>query len=169
MNVLCRGDVMQFRRKLPSLTALLALEAAIRLRSVTAAAKELGVTQAAVSRQIALLEEDFGRPLFIRKHRMIEPTASCLILGASLAESFSNLADAVEIIRVNTKEVVTIGATIAFSSFWLLPKLAEFRQAHPGVQIRVASQDADFNLDKGDVDIALRYGSPPFADGTIIA
>jgi LysR family glycine cleavage system transcriptional activator len=160
---------MHFRKKLPSLTALVALEAVIRHRSVTAAAKELGVTQAAVSRQIALLEEEFGRPLFSRGHRAIEPTPSCLILGSALADSFSNIADAVDAVRANVSDVVTIGATIAFSSFWLLPKLAEFRRMHPGIQIRVISQDAKFNMDGGEVDMAFRYGIPPFGDGTVIA
>ncbi|MER9136097.1 LysR substrate-binding domain-containing protein [Mesorhizobium sp. M0830] len=160
---------MYFRRKLPSLTALVALEAAIRHRSVTVAAKELGVTQAAVSRQIALLEEQFGRPLFRRGHRTIEPTPSCLILGDALAESLSAIADAVDVVRSNGSDVVTIGATIAFSSFWLLPKLAELRRLHPRVQIRVISQDTRFNLEAGEVNMAFRYGSPPFHDGMAIA
>jgi len=163
------GAAVHFRKKLPSLTALVALEATIRHRSVTAAARELGVTQAAVSRQIALLEEEFGRPLFSRGHRAIEPTPSCLILGGALAEGFSNIADAVDAVRTNASDVVTIGATIAFSSFWLLPKLAELRQMHPRIQIRVISQDAKFNLEAGEVDIAFRYGIPPFRDGTVIA
>ncbi|WEZ85942.1 LysR family transcriptional regulator (plasmid) [Rhizobium sp. 32-5/1] len=63
------------RRKLPPLTALTAFESAARLLSFTKAANELGVTQAAVSRQIHLLESYFGFPLFIRGHRSIEITA----------------------------------------------------------------------------------------------
>src|SRR4051812_28404497 len=105
-------STVNFRKKLPSLTALVALEATIRHRSVTAAAKELGVTQAAVSRQIAVLEEEFGKPLFSRGHRTIEPTSSCSILGSALAESFANIADAVDAVRANASDVVTIGATI---------------------------------------------------------
>ncbi|MEK1855353.1 MAG: LysR family transcriptional regulator, partial [Phyllobacterium sp.] len=65
---------MNLRRKLPPLTALTAFEAAARLASFTKAANELGVTQAAVSRQIHLLEEQFGFPLFVRFHRKIELT-----------------------------------------------------------------------------------------------
>ena len=160
---------MQFRKKLPSLTALVALEAAIRHRSFTAAAKELGVTQAAVSRLIALLEDDFGRPLFNRGHRTIEPTPACLILGAALAESFSSIADSVDAVRASVSDVVTIGATIAFSSLWLLPKIAEFRQLNPEVQIRVVSQDSKLDLTHGGIDIAVRYGVPPFNDGTVLA
>lgn len=156
---------MHFRKRIPSLPALLFLEAVIRHRSVTAAAAELGVTQAAVSRQIALLEQEFGRPLFIRGHRSITPTHACLMLGTALRDSFSNIADAVEVLSGQSSDMVTIGATIAFSSMWLLPRLAAFRSLHPGVQIRVVSQDTRFNIDAGDIDIVFQYGvsAPPTA------
>jgi LysR family glycine cleavage system transcriptional activator len=160
---------MNFRKKLPSLTALVALEATIRHRSVTAAAKELGVTQAAVSRLVALLEEDFGRPLFNRGHRAIEPTPACLIFGATLADGFSDIADGVEALRGNKSDVVTIGATIAFSSLWLLPKLAEFRSKHSGVQIRVISQEGKFAMDTGEVDMVFHYGLSSPSGTTAIA
>jgi len=160
---------MQFRKRLPSLTALLMLEAVLRRKSFTAAAGELGVTQAAVSRQIALLEEELGEPMFIRKHRAIEPTAACLTLGTALAQSFTTIAEAVDAIKASAQEVVTIGATVAFSSFWLLPRLADFRACNPGVQMRVISQDATINLDSGGIDIAIRFGTPPFGDGMVIA
>ncbi|MCK0197883.1 LysR substrate-binding domain-containing protein [Ancylobacter sp. 6x-1] len=160
---------MQFRRRLPSLTALVALEATIRHRSFTLAAKELGVTQAAVSRQIALLEDDFGQPLFRRGHRSIVPTPACIALGTTLADSFAGIARGVEAIRASTTDTVTIGATIAFSSFWLLPRLGAFRRRQPKVHIRVVSQDTTIDLDRGEVDIAIRYGAPPFADGVVTA
>lgn len=160
---------MQFRKRLPSLTALVTLEAVLRRKSFTTAATELGVTQAAVSRQIALLEEEFGQPLFVRKHRAIEPTAACVSLGATLAKSFADIAESVEAIQSHSQDVVTIGATVAFSSFWLLPRLAEFRRANPGILVRVISQDSPIALDDGEVDVAIRYGMPPFSDGTVIA
>ncbi|WP_064713209.1 LysR substrate-binding domain-containing protein [Rhizobium bangladeshense] len=160
---------MQFRRRLPSLTALVTLEAVLRRKSFTLAAGELGVTQAAVSRQIAVLEEEFGQPLFLRKHRAIEPTAACVNLGVTLAKSFADIAESVEAIQSRGQDVVTIGATIAFSSFWLLPRLAEFRKANPGILVRVISQDSPIALDDGEIDVAIRYGMPPFRDGTVIA
>ncbi|KAA1184864.1 LysR family transcriptional regulator [Rhizobium tropici] len=160
---------MNFRRRIPSLTALMTLEAVLRHRSFTAAAIELGVTQAAVSRQIAALEEELGLPMFVRKHRAIEPTAECLILGTTLAQSFANIADTLDAVRFSQQDVVTIGATVAFSSFWLLPRLAEFRRENSGVQIRVVSQDARIDLDAGGIDIAIRYGRPPFADAKVVA
>ncbi|GES51237.1 MULTISPECIES: LysR substrate-binding domain-containing protein [Rhizobium] len=160
---------MNFRRRIPSLTALMTLEAVLRHRSFTAAAIELGVTQAAVSRQIATLEEELALPMFVRKHRAIEPTAACLTLGTTLAQSFASIADAVDVVRSSQQNVVTIGATVAFSSFWLLPRLTEFRRENAGVQIRVISQDARIDLDAGGIDVAIRYGRPPFADAKIVA
>ncbi len=160
---------MSFRKRLPSLTALIMLEAILRRKSFTAAAAELGVTQAAVSRQIALLEEELGQPMFLRKHRAIEPTAACLALGASLAQSLANILDTIESIKGSAQDVVTIGATVAVSSFWLLPRLADFRAQNPGIQMRVISQDNKIDLDGGQVDIAVRFGVPPFNDGTVIA
>lgn len=169
MNGNVTGHEMQFRRRLPSMTALIMLEAVLRRKSFTLAAGELGVTQAAVSRQIALLEEELGQPMFVRKHRAIEPTAACLVLGASLGQSFSNISDAIDAIKGAAQDVVTIGATVAFSSFWLLPRLADFRAQNPGIQIRVISQDAKIDLDSGAVDLAIRFGLPPFNDATVIA
>lgn len=160
---------MRFRRRLPSMTALLTLEAVLRHRSFTAAASELGVTQAAVSRQIAALEEELGQPLFLRRHRAIEPTPACLSLGASLVQSFTNIAETIETLKAGNDEVVTLGATVAFSSFWLLPRLVTFRRLHPSIQMRVVSQDSRIKLDEGDVDIVIRYGTPPFSDGVTIA
>lgn len=154
---------MHFRRRIPSLTALVTLEAVLRKKSFTTAATELGVTQAAVSRQIALLEEEFGQPLFVRKHRAIEPTAACINLGATLAKSFADIAESVEALQSRSQDVLTIGATVAFSSFWLLPRLAEFRRANPGILVRVISQDSPIALDDGEVDVAIRYGVPPSA------
>lgn len=161
---------MRLLKNVPSLTALVALEAVVRHKSFTEAARELGVTQAAVSRQIAYLEQDFEVSLFNRGHRCVQPTLACAELGALLAEHFSSIASAVEAIRATGKEqVVTIGATVAFSNFWLLSRLIEFRQLHPGVQLRVISQDSKINMESSNVDVAIRYGNPPFDDATVLA
>jgi len=161
---------MTIRKHLPSLNALLVLEAAVRHRSFTAAAVELGVTQAAISRQVALLEEQLGTPLFARRHRAVEPTPQCLLLASSLAISFANIAESVEMVRsAKRQEAVTIGATLAFSTFWLLPRLGEFRKRYPSAQIRVVSQDSRINLGTGEVDVVVRFGMPPFDDGLVVA
>lgn len=159
-----------FRKNVPSLNALVALEAAARHKSITLAAAELGVTQSAVSRQISMLEVDLGTSLFVRKHRSIEPTSNCLLLASSLANSFSAISESVDLVRSGDRsETVTIGATLAFSTLWLLPRLSEFRERFPLVQIRVISQDARIPLSSGEVDVAIRFGIPPFEDADVIA
>jgi DNA-binding transcriptional LysR family regulator len=161
---------MTLRKPLPSLNALLVLEAAVRHRGFTAAAVELGVTQAAVSRQIAALEQQLGTALFVRRHRAVEPTPACQLLASSLAISFASIADSVEAVRSSRRQdTVTVGATLAFSSFWLLPRIAEFRERYPSAQIRVVSQDSRIALAQGEVDVAVRFGVPPFDDGLVVA
>ena len=160
---------MHFRRKISSLTALAALEAVTRHRSISAAAREIGVTQAAVSRQIAALEEDFGRPLFTRAHRAVQPTAECLLLARALAENFHGLAEAIEAVRTTSRDLVTIGAPVAFSHLWLVPRLLRFRALHPAAAFRVVSRDDRIDLGTGEVDMVFRFGASPFSDGETVA
>jgi DNA-binding transcriptional LysR family regulator len=161
---------MSVRRNLPSLNALVVLEAAARHRSFTTAAVELGVTQAAVSRQIAMLEEDLGTPLFVRRHRAVEPTPPCQLLASSLAMNFAAITESVAMVRATKpQDTVTIGATLAFSTLWLLPRLRDFRERYPGAQIRVMSQDARIPLTAGEADVIVRFGTPPFDDGEVVA
>jgi LysR family glycine cleavage system transcriptional activator len=158
------------RKNFPSLNALVVLEAAARHRSFTTAAVELGVTQAAVSRQVALLEEQLATPLFTRKHRGIEPTPPCLLLASTLAMSFASIADGVDRLRsTRHQETITIGATLAFSTFWLLPRIGEFHKRYPSAQIRVMSQDSRIKLNSGEADVVVRFGLPPFDDGLVVA
>lgn len=161
---------MPIRKNFPSLNALVVLEAAVRHRSFTSAAEELGVTQAAVSRQVAQLEEELDTLLFVRRHRAVEPTPQCQVLASSLALNFANIAQSVEMVRsTKRQETVTVGATLALSTFWLLPRMGEFRKLHPSAQIRLMSQDSRFNLSSGEVDVIVRYGVPPFEDGVVLA
>ena len=159
-----------FRRSVPSLTALVALEAAARHKSFTLAADELGVTQAAVSRQIIALETDLGATLFHRGYRSIQPTPECLRLAHALNRHFSGITDSVADFRTTITDVaITIGATSAFSELWLLPRLVQFRRDHPNVKIRVKTTDEAINLENSGVDLAVRYGKAPFADGVVVA
>ncbi|MFT4149762.1 MAG: LysR substrate-binding domain-containing protein [Paracoccaceae bacterium] len=160
---------MHLRRKISSLTALVALEAVVRHRSISAAAREIGVTQAAVSRHIAMLEEEFGRPLFVRAHRAVQPTAECLMLGHALADNFFGISEAIDAMRATSKDIVTIGASVAFSQLWLVPRLLQFRRAHPGTALRVISRNDRFDLGSGEVDLLFRYGTAPFTDGEVVA
>ncbi|MBB4275657.1 LysR substrate-binding domain-containing protein [Rhizobium mongolense] len=148
------------------MTGLTAFEAVARLGSFTKAARELGVTQAAVSRQIHLLEESLGFLLFRRLHRNIEATDKGRLLSAAATTAFNLMADTIaEIKRDESHEGLTISASVAFSHFWLLPKIASFSRKHPEIPLRIISQDNAVSLDGGDVDLAIRYGNGMWSDG----
>ena len=157
----------RLRRHLPSLTALLAFDAAARAGSFTRAAMELGVTQAAVSRQIQAVEADLGFPLFRRQHRRIELTERGRVLAAAVAQGFTHIAEAAEALtRDSPRDELAIGATLAVSHFWLLPRISEFRARHPGFKLRILTQDTSFDLQRDPVDAVFRYGAGTWADGS---
>lgn len=157
------------RRSVSSLASLAAFEAAARHGSFTRAAGELGVTQAAVSRRVKHLEDELGTPLFARSHRKVELTAPGRVLAEVTADAFGRVAETVEAIRRPAGDAVVLGTTLAFSHFWLVPRLAAFRQRHPGIRLRLVAEDAEFDLREGRVDVAVRYGAPPFPDASSLA
>ncbi|TNC72005.1 LysR substrate-binding domain-containing protein [Rubellimicrobium roseum] len=158
------------RRSVASLASLTSFEAAARHGSFTLAAAELGVTQAAVSRQIRRLEEDLNTPLFVRSHRRVELTARGQALASVMTEAFGRVAETIEAIREPlVEDTVIVGATLAFSHFWLVPRLSAFRAAHPEIKLRLISEDASFDLRDGRLDVVVRYGEPPFADARSLA
>lgn len=157
--------MISLRRRLPPLTGLTAFEAVARLGSFTRAASELGVTQAAVSRQIHLLEEMLGFDLFRRLHRRVELTEKGRSLSTTTTTAFNLIAETVsEISREETPDSVTISASVAFSHFWLLPKIASFSKAYPGSTLRIVTQDNVVGLEGGG-DLAIRYGNGMWSDG----
>lgn len=155
-----------YRRTLPPMSALVAFEAAARRMSFTRAAVEIGVTQAAVSRQIQSLETHLGFPLFLRRHRSLELTERGGILARALSESLANIATAVGAVSGEPQpEQLVISASVAFSHFWLLPRLTAFRRDNPSVQLRLVAQDEAGDLRDGDTDLAIRYGEGRWPDG----
>ncbi len=154
------------RSQLPPLTALTVFEAASRLSSFTRAAAELGVTQAAVSRQIHLLEKDFGFPLFTRLHRKVVLTDKGKALSAATSDAFNLLGEAVTYLRKDApSDELTISATVAFSHFWLMPRISEFSRQYPYINLRILSQDNMPNLHLGEVDVAMRFGNGMWPNG----
>jgi DNA-binding transcriptional LysR family regulator len=158
------------RRSISSIPSLATFEAAARLGSFTLAARELGVTQAAVSRQIRLLESDLNRQLFQRSHRHVELTRAGQVLAASVTMGFDRITETIEELREDRLAgTVTLGATLAFSHFWLLPRLTSFRRTHPDVKMRLISQNNPFDFRRDGVQIAIRYGHPPFPGTRVVA
>lgn len=159
------------RRAIPSLSAITVFEAAARLGSFTAAARELGVTQAAVSRRIRGLEEGIGAPLFERAHRELVPTEAGQALIHGSNEALAALGHAIAAIDALKDEVgVTVGATLAFSHFALLPELSSFREICPEIPVRLVSQDTPPGIGGPQrIDVSIEYGVPPFSGRTVVA
>jgi DNA-binding transcriptional LysR family regulator len=155
-----------FRRRLPSITSLVVLEAAARRLSFTKAAGELNVTQAAVSRQIHGLEQELGFTLFRRLHRGVELTERGRVLSGVLSHSFNLIAQTIANVRAQSAEdELVIGATIAFTQLWLLPRISDFRRLHSDTKIRLVTQDTPIDLERDMVDVVIRYGDGAWPDG----
>ncbi len=150
---------------LPSLTALAVFEAAARHVSFKRAGQELNVTPGAVSRQIKGLEEEMGRRLFERVHRGVRLTAEGEAFYVVLARSFSGMAEAYHRIRSqDRKRSVTLGASSAFASLWLMPRLGKFRRDHADVNINHVVSDNPRDLRLSQVDLRVRYGGGTWPD-----
>ena len=147
-------------RKLPSLSALRAFEAAARHRSAKRAAEELSVTPTAISHQIRQLEEQLGVPLFIRKPRQLLLTAQGRELLTTASDAFDALADTVARLRPTpTSRSVTLSTIPAVAARWLLPRVSELRDAHPDLNLNLQISHQLVPLDGVAADMAIRYGA----------
>lgn len=146
--------------RLPPLTALRAFDAAARHMSFAKAASELNVTPAALSFQIKSLEEHLGAPLFRRLNRAVELTEAGAALSRGAAEGFQTLATAWRAAqRTQDTQTLTVTAGPAFTAKWLAPRLYEFAQAHPEVELRFAAALHRMDLSRDNVDVAIRFGT----------
>lgn len=147
-------------RRLPPLNALRSYEAAARHRSFTKAAGELGVTPAAVSHQVKMLEDHIGIALFQRVNRQLvltEAGESCL---PGIRAAFEGLASAVDAISVAGRTgVLTVSVAPSLAGKWLLPRLERFKAAHPDIDVRVSASLHLVDFASGEIDIAIRYGA----------
>lgn len=163
------------RNQLPALDRLGVFDAAARHLSFTRAAAERHLTQSAVSRQVAALEEELGVALFKRRHRALELTEAGQRLAAAVAESLATLREAVQAIRApRRREVLALTTTPGFASLWLIPRLAQFFGAHPGIDVRIDASYEVRALEAEEFDIAIRYeriggseGEPLFAEAVL--
>lgn len=145
------------RRSLPPLSSLLPFEAAARLGSITRAGGELGLTQAAVSKQIRALEEDLGVALFERRNRAVHLTAEGRELGRRISEAFESIGALAEDLRQNAREgEVVLRSQLCEGLYWLLPRLSDFYQKHPDVPVRVSTSTRPISESEERFDVALQ-------------
>ena len=148
------------RRKIPSTAALLAFELAARHESFTRAAEELALTQSAVCRQIAALEDFLGLRLFRRTRRGVTLTEA----GLSYSRQISARLDAVERDTLSVMAHHGRGATIelavmpTFATRWLLPRLGGFLAGHPDVTVNMTNRTRPFLFADTEFDAALYFG-----------
>ncbi|WP_242626598.1 LysR substrate-binding domain-containing protein [Paracoccus sediminis] len=149
------------RRYLPSLGSFATFEVAAKHLSFTLAARELNVTQGAISQQIRLLERALGVDLFLRKHNALELTPECISLAAAVSDGLDRISAGVSVIAGDDgPETITVSATDGMASFWLKPLIDSFRQAHPDIGFVVLASDADDTLrNYSEVDLSILCGN----------
>ncbi|MGD9741004.1 MAG: transcriptional regulator GcvA [Dongiaceae bacterium] len=146
-------------RRLPSIQALTALEAAIRHESFTRAADELGLTQGAVSHLIKMLEAQIGLPLFRRQSRQTVPTAEGRRLAEAVYGGLSQISDTLRHLTPSSEEnLLRVTVYAGFAVKWLFPRLIRFEERHPEITLRISAivQLAEETAD--DADVVIRYG-----------
>jgi len=150
-------------RTLPPASALVALEAVVRHASFAAAARELRVSQSAVSQQVKLLEARLGVELVLRRRPRIRPTAEGRTVADAVRVGLDHVADALELVRRRARPGhLVVAATTSFSSFWLMPRLPDFHAAHPEVELHLLSSDVELESSRADFDVGVVYAHEPW-------
>ena len=158
--------------RIPSLAALRAFEAAARHQSLSAAARELNVTHAAIAQHVRALEQEFGESLLVREGRGVAATDAGRHLAAGLAEGFAGIGEVVmELRQRGADRPVNISVTPAFAAGWLMPRIGDFWASHPEVQISINPSSDVVDLRRDGFDVAVRYGegSWPGLDAELLA
>jgi LysR family glycine cleavage system transcriptional activator len=152
------------RRRLPSLSALRAFEAAARHQSFTKAAADLSVTQGAISHQVKSLEGELGLKLFVRQGKALLLTDAGRAYHDVVREAFDRLsAGTTHLLERENAGVLTVTMSPNFASKWLIHRLGSFALAEPGIQLRVSASMEHVDFSREDVDIAIRHGQGDWA------
>jgi DNA-binding transcriptional LysR family regulator len=150
------------QRELPPLNAVRAFEAAARLQSVTRAAAELHVTHGAVSRQLRLLEEALGRPLFARQGRGLALTETGEQLRAGAGAAFDQLRDTWASVRRSAQAPFVLGCPGSLLARWLIPRLDRLAHDLPDLQLHLSAQEEPLAPGLAGLDGALLLAAPPW-------
>jgi LysR family glycine cleavage system transcriptional activator len=146
-------------RRLPSLNALKAFEAAARHESFTKAADELAVTQGAVSHQVKGLEAELGLKLFNRERQRLVITDAGRGYLEVVRDAFDRLAVGTErLLQVQKSGALTVTTSPNFAAKWLVHRLGRFVEAHPDIDLRVAASHRHVDFAREDIDMAIRHG-----------
>jgi LysR family transcriptional regulator, glycine cleavage system transcriptional activator len=142
---------------LTCLAPLQGFEAAARHLSFTRAAAELCLSQSAISRQVQMLESQLGVSLFVRKTRQLVLTPEGEKLLLTVQDVLQRLASTVAGFRLSRRRPVTVSTTVGIASLWLVPRLANFLDRHPEIDVRVSANNRLVDIEREGIDLALRY------------
>ena len=150
---------MQILHSLPSVKSLLGFEAAARNLSFTDAAKELNVSQTAISHQIKSLEQQLGLSLFYRSGKTIRLTDAGEKLLPVASQSFNKLEAMIsQIKKESNNTILSVSVTPSFATHWLVPKLGRFWRDYPDVELNLHHSLELVNFVTDGIDIAVRGG-----------
>ncbi|XOC78170.1 transcriptional regulator GcvA [Microvirga sp. M2] len=144
--------------RLPPMSAVRVFEAAARHQSFTRAAEELGMTQAAVSYQIRMLEDRVGAPLFVRMPRQVTLTSKGQQLAPAVTEAFDALRAAFAGVEEMVQSVLTVTTLSTFASNWLIPRLGRFQHLFPQIAVQISVGEQVVELAQSEFDLAIRSG-----------
>ncbi|TPE49184.1 LysR family transcriptional regulator [Maribrevibacterium harenarium] len=143
---------------MPPLQMLAVFESSGRHLSFTAAARELGTTQPAVSQQVKALEEFLQTPLFRRVYRGVELTDEGHILLKTTQSSFTEIRKVISYLRKKrTSPRLNVATDFAFAAYWLMPRLPEFRRLHPQIELRLHTAHNSVDIVMQDIDVAILF------------
>jgi len=146
-------------RRLPNFSALRAFEAAARHENFSRAAEELHLTHGAISHQVRGLEEELGRPLFVRNGRQVKITNDGLKFAQFLGKAFADIAAATDAMRAaSINQRLTITSIPSFAARWLAPRLGRFIELHPDIEVVLQSSGHMQDLAREGVDVGIRFG-----------
>jgi LysR family glycine cleavage system transcriptional activator len=146
--------------RLPSTAALACLESSARLGSFTAAARELHLTQGAVSRQVIGLEQRLGTPLFLRRKQQLQLTDA----GRAYLEEVGPLLQRLERATANVIALqgrggaLSVCVSASLGSYWLIPRLPAFTREHPEITLNLATRVGPADFASMAIDASIEFG-----------
>lgn len=154
--------------KIPQVTWLRSFEAAARHGSFSAAAEDLGLTPAAVSQQIRLLEKHLDAQLFERLPKGVILTDTGQAYAQPIRKSFSEITAATDgLFGSKSRKTVKVRSSISYAALVLAPKLGSFRTQHPDIDVQLSTAVWSDRIERDDIDVDIRYGNGEWDDGTI--
>jgi LysR family glycine cleavage system transcriptional activator len=147
------------KRFIPPLNPLRFFDVVAQTHNLTSAARELNVTQSAVSRQIAVLESYLGVELFRRERQGVKLTPAGARYAARILPAFVEISNATnELVAGSSDSALRVRTYTSFATQWLLPRLARFEESHRDIQIDIVTGMRDVDFTRDSVDLSIQSG-----------